>query len=176
VADDLELLELMREAGCRQVLVGLESPQRGPLEGIEMHANAKAKWHARYARAIHSIQSNGITVNGCFIVGLDGHGPEIFQQVLHFAMEVGLYDVQITVLTAFPGTPLYARLWRENRIIEAGRWDLCTLFDVNHHPRGMSAQELREGMYWLAERLYGESCTELRRRAFFRQARRRAVA
>jgi radical SAM superfamily enzyme YgiQ (UPF0313 family) len=167
VADDPELLELMCEAGCRQVLVGLESPQRESLEGIELHRNAKARWHAKYERAIRAIQSAGITVNGCFILGLDGHTPAIFEQVLKFATELSLYDVQITVLTAFPGTPLYARLLREGRILEPGRWDLCTLFDVNYEPRGMTAQQLREGMYWLAEQLYDQMCTEQRRRGFF---------
>ena len=54
--------------------------------------------------------------------------------------ETLLFDVQITVLTAFPGTPLYARLLKENRIILPGRWELCTLFDVNHLPKGMSPQ------------------------------------
>src|SRR5262249_45323089 len=117
-------------------------------------------------------QSHGVTVNGCFILGLDQHTPDIFQQVYEFAMEVGLYDVQITLLTAFPGTPLYDRLLREGRIIEPGRWDLCTLFDVNHYPGGMTARELRDGIYWLSQRLYNAECTERRRRGFFEGIRK----
>jgi hypothetical protein len=54
-------------------------------------------------------------VNGCFILGLDGHTTSIFEEVLAFARAVPLYDVQITVLTAFPGTPLYARLLAAGR-------------------------------------------------------------
>jgi radical SAM superfamily enzyme YgiQ (UPF0313 family) len=167
VADDAELLNLMREAGCRQLLFGLESPAQGPLQGIEMHANFKARTAARYTDALRRIQSHGITVNGCFILGLDGHTPEIFSDVLAFARAVPLYDVQITVLTAFPGTPLHERLERERRILQPRRWDLCTLFDVNYQPTGMSPQQLREGMYWLTERLYDDECTRVRRKAFF---------
>ena len=89
-----------------------------------------------------------------------------------FARLVPLYDVQITVLTAFPGTPLHDRFVREHRILEPGRWDLCTLFDVNYEPRGMSARELKEGIYWLTERLYSDECTEFRRQGFFAQRRR----
>jgi hypothetical protein len=63
-------------------------------------------------------------------------------------------------------------LKKEGRIIEEGRWDLCTLFDVNHVPRGMTAQELREGMYWLSERLYSAETTALRRSRFFEGFRR----
>jgi radical SAM superfamily enzyme YgiQ (UPF0313 family) len=172
VADDPELLDLMRKAGCRQVLVGLESPEPAALHGVEMRRDAKAKWADRYAQRLAAIQGHGVTVNGCFILGLDGHTPEIFRQVLEFSVAHHLYDVQITVLTAFPGTPLYARLAKENRIIRPNRWDLCTLFDVNHVPRGMTPQELREGMYWLSQRLYSAQTTAARRAPFFRNVRR----
>jgi radical SAM superfamily enzyme YgiQ (UPF0313 family) len=172
VADDPELLDLMRLAGCRQVLIGLESPAGGPLQGIEARSNFKARSAGGYLAALRRIQAHGITVNGCFILGLDGHTPKIFDDVLTFARQVPLYDVQITVLTAFPGTPLYDRLLAEGRILEPARWDLCTLFDVNYEPRGMSVRDLREGIYWLTERLYSDACTEERRSGFFSQRRR----
>ena len=121
--------------------------------------------------AVRRIQSHGITVNGCFILGLDGHTPAVFEQVLAFGRTVPLYDVQITLLTAFPGTPLHDRLSREGRILEPGRWDLCTLFDVNFEPRGMSAKELKAGIYWLTERLYSDECTTFRRQGFFKMRR-----
>lgn len=169
VGEDAELVTLMRQAGCRQVLVGLESPGRSALEGIELHANMKAKWQSRYVEAVRNLQRGGVTVNGCFVLGLDGHTPDIFQEVLDFAMSVPLYEIQITTLTAFPGTPLYARLLKENRVIEPGRWDMCTLFDVNYHPKNMTHQQLREGLYWLGERLYSAEGTETRRAGFYRQ-------
>jgi len=172
VADDPELLDLMRRAGCRQVLVGLESPDRSALEGIELRGNRKAIWSDRYADAIRAVQSHGITVNGCFVLGLDGHTREIFRQVRDFAMEQMLYDVQITILTAFPGTPLYDRLKREGRVLQDGRWDLCTLFDVNFQPVNMRPQELRDGMYWLGQELYNDHATQCRRDGFFNLARR----
>jgi len=165
VAEDSELLDLMRRAGCRQILIGLESPGRSPLEGIELRGNRKAVWNSRYVDAIHTIQSHGITVNGCFILGLDGHDQTIFSEIYDFVMGVGLYDVQITVLTAFPGTPLYNRLLKANRIIEPGRWDLCTLFDVNHIPSPLTPDKLRAGLYWLAERVYSAEATQYRRKA-----------
>lgn len=175
VANDDQLLGLMRQAGCRQVLIGLESPNASGLDGIELRANAKARWQKNYAAAIRRIQSHGITVNGCFILGLDGHTPDIFDQVLAFAREVPLFEVQITVLTAFPGTPLYTRLLREGRILQPGRWDLCTLFDVNYEPRGMTTKQLRDGLYHLAGELYSAECTEARRRPFFESIRKSGV-
>ena len=167
VAEDTELLDLMNAAGCRQVLIGLESPTAGPLDGIEQRANRKARWAAQYLAAIRTIQSHGITVNGCFILGLDGHTKDIFAEVLAFAETASLYDVQITLLTAFPGTPLYTRLVREGRITEPRAWQLCTLFDVNYRPSHMSADDLRQGIYWLSEKLYCQEATKSRREGFF---------
>jgi radical SAM superfamily enzyme YgiQ (UPF0313 family) len=167
LADDRELLRLLRQARCRQVLIGLESPDQSALEGIELRANFKSRRASTYVEAVRRIQGAGITVNGCFILGLDRHTPAIFEQVLEFANRVPLYDVQITVLTPFPGTPLYSRLLREGRILAPGRWDLCTLFDVNYAPKNMSVDQLREGVYWLTERLYQEDCLLSRRRLFF---------
>src|SRR5207245_1978396 len=136
-------------------------------------SNFKARRAESYATAIDVIQSHGITVNGCFILGLDRHTPDIFREVLEFSIEHSLFDVQITVLTAFPGAPLYTRLIAEDRILQPGRWDLCTLFDVNFEPTNMTPQQLREGMYWLSERLYSAECTARRRAKFFNQQRRR---
>jgi radical SAM superfamily enzyme YgiQ (UPF0313 family) len=169
VADDAELLDLMHQAGCRQVLIGLESPSARPLAGIEQRADRKARWAPHYADAIRIIQSHGVTVNGCFILGLDGHTTGIFHEILQFVEQVSLYDVQITLLTPFPGTPLYERLLREGRILRPGAWQLCTLFDVNYQPAGMTPQELREGIYWLGEQLYSQEATVRRRKGFFRQ-------
>ena len=172
VANDPVLLDLLRESGCRQVLIGLESPASGPLQGIEMRRNFKARVAEHYTESLRRIQAHGVTVNGCFILGLDGHTTSIFQEVLEFARTVPLYDAQITVLTAFPGTPLYFRLLAEGRVLEPGRWDLCTLFDVNYKPSDMSPRELQEGIYWLTERLYGDECTTFRRQGFFSRLRR----
>lgn len=172
VADDPELLSLMRQAGCRQVLIGLESPDRDSLIGLEMRRDFKARRHSDNADAVRRIQSAGITVNGCFIVGLDHHTPEIFAQVLDYVESVPLFEVQVTVLTPFPGTPLYDRLEREGRLTHPGQWDRCTLFDVNYRPKRMTADEIRAGLYWLGERLYDPARMAARREAFHRDMRR----
>ncbi|UCH84110.1 MAG: B12-binding domain-containing radical SAM protein, partial [Candidatus Latescibacterota bacterium] len=110
VADDEELLALMRDSGCAQVLIGLESPTRRALEGLETRSDWKIRRLDKYHRAIAKIQAHGISVNGCFILGLDGSGPESFDQVFEFVRDSGLFEVQITIQTPFPGTLLYDRL------------------------------------------------------------------
>ncbi|HUJ71368.1 MAG TPA: radical SAM protein [Verrucomicrobiae bacterium] len=171
VADDDELLELMYQSGCRQVLIGLESPSAGALAGVEQRADQKARWAPHYAEAIRAIQSHGVAVSACFILGLDGHTTAVFREILQFVEDVDPFDVQITLLTPFPGTPLYERLLKEGRILQPGAWQLCTLFDVNYRPAGMTPQELREGIYWLGGQLYTDEATRRRRKGFFSQFR-----
>jgi radical SAM superfamily enzyme YgiQ (UPF0313 family) len=166
VADDGELLKLLRQARCKQLLIGLESPIGEELAGVEMKTNFKQRRASDYVDAVHRIQDAGVTVNGCFVLGLDHQGPDIFQRIYDFVMSIPLFEVQITVMTPFPGTPLYKRLLNEDRILEPGRWELCTLFDVNYRPLNMSVDQLRQGMYWLAEKLYSRECIAERRSAF----------
>jgi radical SAM superfamily enzyme YgiQ (UPF0313 family) len=167
VARDGELLALMRDSGCAQVLIGLESPTLAGLSGIEQKSNWKAKQLDSYYSAINKIQSYGITVNGCFVMGMDGTGPESFQQVLDFVRESGLYEVQVTIQTAFPETPLYDRLKASGRLIDETAWELCTLFDVNFRPGGMTVQELENKFLWLVQELYSAEATKARRASFF---------
>ena len=171
VADDPELLAMMHDAGCAQILIGLESPVSTGLDGLEGRRNWKLGQLGRYERAIQTIQRHNITVNGCFILGLDGQGPEIFELVPEFVRESGLYEVQITVQTAFPGTPLYQQLLQEGRILEPGAWEKCTLFDVNYRPADMSVSELEAGFRDLAQSLYSDGSLRQRRRSFRRMAR-----
>ena len=166
---DAELLTLMRESGCSQVLVGFESPLEAGLDGVELRSNWKAKHWPEYIAAVQHIQSQGIRVNGCFVLGLDGHTPEIFDAVYEFARRTELFDVQITVLTPFPGTPLFERLRSEDRLLDASAWQTCTLFDVNYRPRPMSVEQLRGGLHRLAARLYTEEETRRRRDTFNRR-------
>ncbi|MGH7131473.1 MAG: B12-binding domain-containing radical SAM protein [Phycisphaerales bacterium] len=167
IAEDVELLDLMRASGCRQVLIGLESPEQSSLAGVELRRNWKLGQFPKYEAAVRTIQSRGITVNGCFILGLDGHTPAIFDEVLTFADRTSLFDVQITVLTPFPGTPLYTRLLDEGRILEPGAWHKCTLFDVNYVPALMTVQELEAGLLSLAGKLYHPDAVKKRREGYF---------
>ena len=174
VYEDDELLDLMRASGCAQVLIGLESPVEAGLAGLELKGDWKRKRWPQYREAITRIQSRGIRVNGCFVLGLDGHTPEVFDLVLDFARQTELFDVQITIQTPFPGTPLYERLKREDRLLHDGEWERCTLFDINYRPEPMTVDQLREGFHRLAVDLYSDELTKWRRENFNRKYLRAA--
>ncbi len=171
IADDPELLGLVREAGCAEVLIGLESPTAAGIDGVELRRNWKRGRFGQYLEAIARIQGHGVTVNGCFVLGLDGDGPEVFDAVADFVAESGLFDVQITVLTPFPGTPLYDRLLADGRLLDPEAWERCTMFDVNFRPLGMSPDTLQQELVELGRRLYTQEARRARRNAFYRHRR-----
>lgn len=166
VGMDDELLKMMHESGCYEVLIGLESPTMKDLQGIEIRNNWKLKQWEHYKSCIRNIQSHGIRVNGCFILGLDEQDSSAFDQVLAYARELELFDVQVTILTAFPGTPLYAELFKQNRIIKNKAWQLCTLFDINIYFRHISTSEFDSKFKQMVHELYGEEFTNWRKENF----------
>jgi radical SAM superfamily enzyme YgiQ (UPF0313 family) len=155
IAEDEELLRLMYQSGCYQLLIGLESTSKESLDGIDTH-NWKLKQRDKYLESINRIQSNGITVNGCFVVGLDGDTPDIFTDIRDFIETSKLLEAQVTVLTPYPGTPLYKRLKQEGRLIEEQYWDRCTMFDLNFKPKNMTSEDLEKGLLWIFEEIYNE--------------------
>ncbi len=173
VADDPELLSMIRDAGCRQILIGLEAPSAKQLDGLEQRSNWKAKRADQYLSAVEQIQSHGITVNGCFVLGLDSHDSDSFDEVFDFVERSGLYEVQITYLTPFPGTPMHRQLSDEGRILLEGAHERCTLFDINFQPAQMSVEELRSGFHALLARLYHPREVKQRARRFLAQVRKK---
>ncbi|MBM4001414.1 MAG: B12-binding domain-containing radical SAM protein [Planctomycetes bacterium] len=172
IAEDDELLELLADSGCRQVLIGLESPSGEDLGGIDP-TGWKREHSARYLEAIDKIQSYGVTVNGCFILGLDNQTPDVFSQVKEFVDRSRLIEVQVGVLTPFPGTPLYDRLKREGRLLRDVYWDRCTLFDVNYRPKGMTVEQLETGLRRLFAEIYNEREFTKRKRHYMEIVKKR---
>lgn len=175
VANDPLLLELLAESGCAQLLIGLESAVPDSLRAID-RTDWKRRRHEDYRNAVSRIQNSGISVNGCFTLGLDNDTVDIFEQTLDFVNELQLTEVQITLLTPFPGTALYRRFEREGRLLRPRAWDQYTLFDVTYQPKRMSVSELREGFAWLMRELYNDEATSRRKHHFHALQRGRRLS
>jgi radical SAM superfamily enzyme YgiQ (UPF0313 family) len=165
IADDEELLKLLARSGCRQVLIGLESVNPNSLDGIDK-ANWKFKRRQQYLDAIKTIQSHGVTVNGCFIVGNDADGKGVFETLRDFIEASELLEAQVTILTPFPGTRLLQRLRNEGRLLYDRFWDRCTLFDLVFEPKQMTPEELEEGHLWLMREIYNAEQYNRRKRHY----------
>lgn len=97
----------------------------------------------------------------------------MFDRTREFVQASGLSEVQITILTPFPGTTLYSRLQSEGRLLNPVFWDSCTLFDVTYRPKQMSVDELEDGFRGLMRDLYSPEQSarrkEIRKECYGRQ-------
>lgn len=166
IGQDAELLRSMKESGCREVLIGFESPSVGELSGVELNGNWKHKVQSSYLDAIKKIQDHGIRVIGCFMLGLDSQSPESAEAIREFVDQSGLFDVQLTLQTAFPGTPLYERLERDDRLQTKNDWKNCTLFDLNIVPTVSNSSDLQNSFHSLMRALHSNELSKKRRQRF----------
>lgn len=139
-----DVLARLADSGCVQVLVGFESM-------VFQHAGMGAKGVelARVMNAVAAIQESGVAVIGCCIIGSDGETHESLDRLGAFLHDAPLADVQLTVLTPFPGTALHRRLKASGRLRAECDWSHATLFDVMFEPTHMSAAELQRRYYEL---------------------------
>lgn len=173
LGDDADLLERLAVSGCAQVLIGLESVSKDALSETDSKG-WKARRMTDYGSQVVAIQEAGISVNGCFAFGFDGDDLGVFDRTADWIEVSGLSEVQVTILTPFPGTALFERLRQARRLVAEEFWDQCTLFDVVFEPRGMSRDELRAGFRELVARIYSEESSANRKALRMSLYRKRA--
>lgn len=148
VASHPGMVELMARSGCIALLVGLESISQGSIEGTGKLCNDVGT----YTHHIDALHRHGIAIIGCFIFGLDGDRPDVFERTLPF-IQRHIDIPQLSMLTPFPGTPLYRRMAREDRLLHRD-WSRYDVTHVVHRPARMSPEQLERGFSWLSRRIY----------------------
>jgi hypothetical protein len=157
VAQDDELLRLMREANFTTIFVGIESPRAASLEETHKTQNLRAD----ILDSVHRIQRAGMEVMAGMIVGFDHDDPTIFAEQFDFIQDAHIPVSMTGMLNAMPKTPLHKRLADAGRLIAQSVGDQFVF--TNIVPQGMSRLQLYEGYRDLLRRLY--SYRHYRRRA-----------
>jgi len=114
-ADNEEVLELAAKAGCRMVLLGIESERIDQLKDMNKKLNAKMGIDS-YDTVFNKIHKYGIAVLGAFIYGLDTDTPETMAARTDYINDASIDSVQATILTPLPGTGLFNRMTEANKI------------------------------------------------------------
>lgn len=162
IAEDDRLLDLMRRAGCREVLIGFESPDEEVLASVDAD-KWKVRRLARYPEAIEKIQSRGIAIYGSFILGFDADGEECFDRLRDFVLSTGLLGFQILVLTPIPGTRLYQRLHDAGRLLAGRTWADYSTYRLNFQLARMDRERFEAGMVRLYRELYSDEAFRRRK-------------
>jgi len=167
LADDEELLSLLRAANFFAVFVGIETPDRQTL----LAANKRQNANRDIARSVRAIHRAGIFVNAGFIIGFDTERRNVAQSIADCIEAASIPVCMVGLLFALPGTRLARRLEGEGRMAkEEARYgsedaDQCTS-GINFRslrPRHEVLRDYRD----VLERIYSPE-------AYFRRARRAA--
>jgi radical SAM superfamily enzyme YgiQ (UPF0313 family) len=113
VADDDELLALLRDAGFRQLFVGIETPDPELLKVAQKRVNAMRP----VADRVRRIHDHGISVAAGFILGFDGERAGQDQALIACIEECAIAISMVGLLVALPNTQLTRRLQREGRLL-----------------------------------------------------------
>jgi radical SAM superfamily enzyme YgiQ (UPF0313 family) len=149
LADDAELVDLARRAGCVGLFLGIETLSEENLTTMEKGFNDRRS----YRRRLAVLRRHGIGVIAGVIVGMDGDDSGVFERTLRFLETLHVDAVQVNVMTPLPGTPLYARFEQSGRILDRD-W---SRFDFRHvviQPARMTPEQLQAGADWLYASFY----------------------
>jgi radical SAM superfamily enzyme YgiQ (UPF0313 family) len=112
LADDDELLTLLRGANFVGVFVGIESPDPATLIAIRKKQNTRRS----LAQSVHKIYAAGLFVTAGFIVGFDSDKQSVADAMVELIEEAAIPICMVGLLYALPNTQLSRRLEKEGRL------------------------------------------------------------
>ncbi len=163
LADDAELLQMMKDASFDRVFLGIETPAEESLKEAQKMQNT----HRSLLESVRRIQRYGMEVMAGFIVGFDNDPDDIFDRQVEFIQDSAIPLAMVGLLQALPGTQLYRRLQKEGRLVGDGNGNNLD-FRLNFIPR-MDPQRLLEGYRSILQRIYRPDIYYARVRRFLAQ-------
>ena len=128
LADDDELLAMMRAANFFIVFIGIESGDTDTLVSMQKKQNTRRS----IAESVNKIYGFGISALAGFIIGFDTERDSVADEMVRIIEATNIPIGIIGLLTSLPNTQLQRRLEREGRIIDGwaqspeGSGDQCT--------------------------------------------------
>ncbi|MDR3295089.1 MAG: radical SAM protein [Clostridiales Family XIII bacterium] len=142
IANDDELLRLLRQSGCRVLLIGFESMDKRNLDQMKKSWNYRLGERDEMVRKIHGA---GIGIYATFVFGFDFDDAGIFDDTVAFAMKHKFFFAAFNHMLPFPGTPSYARLKQDGRLRYERWWlkDGYRYGDIPYEPLAMDPECLK---------------------------------
>jgi radical SAM superfamily enzyme YgiQ (UPF0313 family) len=157
LADDHELLDVMRRSGCQYLLLGFESIRQSSLGQIQKGFNRAQD----YRRAMEAFHGRNIAIQGCFIFGMDDDSREIFSDTVDTIRDLRIDIPRFAIYTPYPGTEAFTTLKAQGRILHE-HWRYYDTQHVVFKPAQMAPSELYQGFRWAYRQTF--TCRALVRR------------
>jgi radical SAM superfamily enzyme YgiQ (UPF0313 family) len=148
VAKDIELVKLMKKAGCHTVFIGFESVNPESLDEMKKSQDVED-----IVNAIKVLRKHHIHIHGMFILGLDNDNRKTVKKTVRFAKKYGITSGQFLILTPLPGSELYNIFKQKNRILFKD-WSLYDAHHVVFKPLNFSLVELQKAQMYCHKKFY----------------------
>jgi radical SAM superfamily enzyme YgiQ (UPF0313 family) len=150
LADDTDLLGMMKAAAFFAVFIGIETPDTATL----MATGKKQNTRGPIADSIARIYQAGLFVLAGFIVGFDDEHGDISEPMIRLIEEAAIPVCMVGLLYALPNTQLTRRLQQEGRLFRG--------HDVDAPSEG-SADQCTSGLNFVTRRPRKEVLSDYRR-------------
>jgi radical SAM superfamily enzyme YgiQ (UPF0313 family) len=137
IADDDDLLRLLREANFFAVFIGIESPETDTLIAVRKKQNTRRD----IAASIRKVYAAGITVAAGFIIGFDTEKSSVAKATAALIEDAAIPVCLVSLLAALPHTQLTRRLQNEGRLHP--NHEMCVSTDGAHLALGLNFDTLR---------------------------------
>jgi len=155
-----ELIEEMESSGCYDIAFGIESGVQGLLDKINKKTHLN-----KIEETINMVRGNTkIKISGLFILGLPGETYEDSLATIRFAKKLPLDMAQFSILTPYPGSPIFYEL-KEGGEIDTGLREDGTL-DTSVWPRYSSyIFDTHFEPIWVTPQLTADTLRRIQKRA-----------
>lgn len=135
---DEEMLKKMKQAGCHQIMYGVENIDETVLKNINKKINIQ-----QVINAVKWTKNAGIECRLAFMVGNPGDTLEIIKKNIKFVTQLNPDLAIFNITTPFPGTEMFK--WaKEKNLILTYDWDDYTLAKPVMRLENMSEIQIKE--------------------------------
>jgi len=99
---DKDILTKMKESGCVEVGMGMESGSQRILNIVN-----KGQTASQNMKTVKWCKELGLRIKGFFVVGFPGENTESVRETIDFIEESNVDDLDVTVFTPYPGSKIY---------------------------------------------------------------------
>ena len=150
---DEETIKIMRQAGCWNIMFGIECGTEASLKDINKGATLE-----RAIKVVESCKKNNINVSASFVIGLPEENQESVKKTIAMAKKINPYRAQFVIVTPYPGTKLYDEMKAEGLLLHdydfSGYDAYCAANPPVIKTRQMSPEELLKAQKYAYRRFY----------------------
>lgn len=145
---DFEMLKKMKQAGCHQIMYGVENIDETVLKNINKKTSIEqvinaAKW----------TKKSGIECRLAFMVGSPGDNKKIIEKNIRFVNKLNPDLLVVNITTPFPGTAMFN--WaKEKNLILTYDWDDYTLAKPVMKLENLTTDQIKELYKLMYRRFY----------------------